>query len=78
MLWGVMELQATQQPTRLVSRERLLERAGRMGGQIVEHHANAIGLGIVHVDEFAHALGEVGCGAVLGDLHICARDGSRR
>jgi hypothetical protein len=30
-----------------------------MGRQIVEHRANAFGARVMHVDEFAHARGEV-------------------
>lgn len=41
-----------------------------MGGQIVEHDTNAIGFWIVYVDQFAHAFGEVGGSAVLGDLYL--------
>lgn len=65
-----MELNALQQPASLVSWDCLVEYAGRMGRQIVEHYANAIGLGIVHVGEFAHALGHVGGGSMPGDLHL--------
>ena len=42
-----------------VDAEGLVERAGRMGRQIVEHHANALGPGIVDVGELVHASGEV-------------------
>ena len=41
-----------------------------MGRQIVEHHPDALRLGIVNVGEFAHAGREVFGGAPLGDLHL--------
>ena len=70
MLGDVMELQSAQHPSRFVGREGLVERAGGMGRQIVEHHPDALGLGIVNVGEFAHAGGEVLRRAALGDLHL--------
>ena len=65
-----MELEAAQHAgePRLVRRPDRARR--RVGRQIVEHHADAIGLGIVHVDELAHALCEVVRGALLGDFGV--------
>jgi hypothetical protein len=48
-----------QQASCFLSRECLVERAGGVGGQIIEDDADARGLGEVHVGEVAHAGGEV-------------------
>src|SRR5258708_26919297 len=39
-----------------------------MGREVVEHDADALGLGIVKIDEITHAFGEVAGGAAVGDL----------
>src|SRR5208283_6150925 len=44
--------------------------AGGMGRQVVEHHANALRLGIMDIGEVAHADGEVFRGAPFGDLEL--------
>jgi hypothetical protein len=54
VLWHIVELQSAQQAARFGRRESLVERAGRVGGQIIEDHADALGLGEVNVGEFAH------------------------
>src|SRR5256884_7292083 len=41
-----------------------------MDRQIVLHEADAVGVGIMDIDEFAHAVGVVHGGAVLGDLDV--------
>jgi hypothetical protein len=56
---GVVELQVLQDAVRLGRRESLVERTRRMGRQIAEHDADQLGLGIVNVDEIAHAYSEV-------------------
>jgi hypothetical protein len=45
-LRDVVELQAAQNAPGCVGREGLIERTGRMGQQVVEHHANALQVGI--------------------------------
>ncbi len=68
VLWGVVELQATQDAMRLGRGEGLVEGARRVGRQIVLYHPDAVGVGIMDVDEIAHALGVVfGC-LPIGDL----------
>ena len=39
-----------------------------VGGEVVEHHPDRLGLGIIPIDEVAHAFGEVQRGAALGHL----------
>jgi hypothetical protein len=63
-----VELDTTQQVPRLFGWEDLIERAGRMGRQIVGYDADALGLRIVGAGEFAHADGESRRCAALGDL----------
>ena len=41
-----------------------------MGREIVEHDADALGFGKVHVCELAHAVGEVDGGAAVGDFDL--------
>src|SRR5271167_3826632 len=43
---------------------------GRVGRQIVLHNPDALGMRIVDIDEFTHALGVVFGGAPLGDLDV--------
>jgi hypothetical protein len=39
-----------------------------MSRQVVEHDPDQLGLGIVHIDEVAHAVGEVARGPLVGHL----------
>jgi hypothetical protein len=70
MLGDVVELQSAQHPSGFVSREGLIERAGRMCRQIVEHHPDALCLEIMDIGQFAHACGKVLRGAPFSDLHL--------
>src|SRR4051812_36256987 len=55
------------------ARKCFIERAGRVGRQIVLHGPDACGFEIMDIDEFAHALGVVlGC-PPLGDLDLAPR-----
>ena len=73
MLGDIVELQSAQHPSGLLSRECLVERAGRVGRQIVENDTDTPGLGKVNVSKFAHAGGEIDCGPALGDFHLAPR-----
>ena len=73
MLGDIVEFQSAQHPSGLLSRERLVERAGRVGRQIVENDTDTLGLGKVNVSKFAHAGGEIDCGPALGDFHLAPR-----
>ena len=68
-----MELQPLQDAMRLGGRESLVERAGRVGGQVVLHHPDAPGIGVVHVDEFAQSLSVVPRRALLGHRYLAPR-----
>ena len=70
MLWGVVELEATQNSPGFGGRECLVEGAGRVGQQVVLHDPDARGTGIMDIDEFRHAVGVVFCRPPLGDLDL--------
>ena len=70
VLGNVVELDAAKQAPRFFSWEGLIEGAGRIGRQIVEHDADAFGLGIMEVGEFAHVDGEVDRRAALGGFPL--------
>ena len=73
VLGGVVELQAPQDAASFGGREGLVEGAGRMDRQVVLHDADALGIGIMDIDEFAHALGVIFGGAPLGDLDLAPK-----
>lgn len=73
VLGRVVEFEAAQDAARFGRREGFVEGPGRVGRQIVLHEANAGGLGIVDIDEVAHAMGVVSCRAPLGDLDLSPR-----
>ena len=73
MLGGVVELQAAQDAPSFGGRKGLVEGAGRVGRQVILDDPYALGVGIMDIGEFAHALGVVfGC-APLGDFDLAPR-----
>jgi hypothetical protein len=70
MLWGVVELQALQNAAGFGGSGCLIEGAGRMGRQVVLYDPDAGGIGIVDIDEFAHAVGVIFCRPPFGDLDL--------
>ena len=70
VLGGVVELQAAQNAPGFGGRKGLIEGTGRVGRQVILHNPDALGIGIVDIDEFAHALGVVFGRAPLGDLDL--------
>jgi hypothetical protein len=70
VLGGVVELQAAQDAPGFGGRKGLIEGAGLVGRQIILHNPDALGVGIMDVDEFTHALGVVFGRAPLGDLDL--------
>ena len=77
VFWGVVELKAAQDATGLSGGKGLVEGAGGMDRQVVLHDTDAGGLGVMDIDEFAHAVGIVHGGAPFGDFDQ-ARCGRRR
>jgi hypothetical protein len=65
-----MELQPVQDAAGLLWREGLVERACRVGVEVVLHQADTLGVGIALLDEIAQALGVVLLGAVLRYRHM--------
>ena len=57
MLGGVVELDAAQNSPSFGWRESFVKRAGRVGRQVILHDPDALGVGIMDIDEFAHAVG---------------------
>src|SRR5271156_4360627 len=70
VLGGVVELQAAQNSPGFGRSECLIEGAHGVGRQIVLHDADASGVGIMNIDEFAHALGVILRGPPLSDLDL--------
>ena len=70
MLWGVVELQAAQNPPGFGGCECLVEGAYGVDRQVILYHPDASGVGIMDIDEFAHAVGVVYCRPPLGDLDL--------
>jgi len=54
-----MELDAIQDAMGVCGRESLVERSGRMGGQVVQHDTDPLGFGVVDGDEIPHARNQV-------------------
>jgi hypothetical protein len=73
VLWGVVELQAAQNSPGFGGRECLIEGAGRVGRQVVLHNPDVLGIGVMDIGEFAHALGVVFCRPPLSDLDLAPR-----
>ena len=70
VLWGVMELDALEDAACFGSREGLVEGASGMGREVVENDADQLGVGVVDIDQLAHALGEVARGPLFGNLDL--------
>src|SRR3954470_3222886 len=73
VLGRVMELQPPQDAMCLRGRKGLVERAPRVGGEIVLDDPDARGFRVVHVDELAQTLGIVLPRAPLGHAHLAPR-----
>jgi hypothetical protein len=67
---GVVELQPAQQPSGFRGWERLVEGAGGMGREVIEDDPDLLGLGIMDIENLAHALGEVASRPMVGDLDL--------
>jgi len=70
VLGRVMEFDAIQDAMGVCGRKSLVERSGRMGGQVVQYDPDPLGFGVVDVDEIAHARGEILGGPLAGDFHL--------
>jgi hypothetical protein len=67
---GVVELEAAQDAAGLGGGKGLVESAGGMDRQIVLHDTDAGGLGVMDIDEFAHAVSIIHGGAPFGDFDL--------
>ena len=59
-----------EDPARFRRCKRLVQSGCGMRREVVEHHADPFGVGIVLVDEVAHALGEVEARSSVGHLGV--------
>jgi hypothetical protein len=64
-----MKLQPLKHPVGFGSWKGLLERACRVGREVVEHHPDHWGAGIVNIDQIPQAVCKVLVGAPVGNLH---------
>jgi len=64
----VVELDSSEHASRLGGRQCGVKRGGSVGGEIVEHHPDALGFWEIDIDEFTHTQGEIIGGAVIGDF----------
>src|SRR6202008_3133941 len=67
---GVVGLEAAQDAAGLGGGKGLVESAAGMDRQIVLHDTDAGGLGVMDIDEFAHAVSIVHGGAPFGDFDL--------
>src|ERR1041384_4723414 len=44
--------------------------ASRKTNKLAVPRSDQLGLGVMNIDQIAHAVGEVGCGSLVGDLHL--------
>lgn len=70
MLGRVVELKPPQHPARLRRRECLVQRTGRVGGEIVHHNRDFLGLWEVDIADLSHAFGKILRRAPVCDLHL--------
>lgn len=66
VLGSAVELESSHYPPCFGGRERPIQGAGAAGREI----ADDLGIGIMDVNEIAHALGIVLCGSPVGDLDL--------
>src|SRR3954454_11114629 len=70
VLRGVVELQPSQEAVSLLRRKGFVQRASGVGREIVLHHPDPVGFGVVDVHEVAQAAGIILCRALAGDRHL--------
>ena len=75
LAWGgrVVELEPSEDAARFVRREGLVEVLRAVRAEVVENDANALGIGVVAVDQVTHAVGEVDVGPMVGHLDVAPR-----
>src|SRR5450432_935681 len=66
----MVELEPLEQAMSFWRGEGVVERSGGVGREVVHHHPDDWSVGIIDVDQFAHAVGEVLVGAAVGDLDL--------
>ena len=70
MFGRVMKLQSMTQPISFSRLKGFIQSSDRMSVEVIQHHANDLGLGIGFIDQPFHAMSEVVFGAALSDLDM--------
>src|SRR4051794_12857085 len=70
MIGRMDELQPFYQSPCLLGRERFIESRGRVRVEVVEHDADPLRVGKVHLDERLHLMREIDLRPLLGHLHM--------
>lgn len=70
VLWNVVKLNLAQNPPRLLRSKTVVERGGRVSGEIIEHHPDFLCTGVMSIHQIAHALGKVLPGATISNLDM--------
>ena len=65
-----MELQPASNAPRLLRGIPLVERPKRVDVQVVQHHADLLGVRVVFLDQLPQTLGDIQLGALLGNLDV--------
>ena len=73
VLGCVVEFQSSQNTVCLGRGECFIQGPGRVGRQVIQHHADQLRLWIVRVHQIAHTQGEILRSALRGDLHMTPR-----
>lgn len=68
-----MKLQPLNNAVCLGCRECLIQRACRVGGEIVHHDTDPVRIGIVDIGKIAHADGKILGGSLVRHLHMTPR-----
>src|SRR5580698_5783551 len=81
MLGRVDDLQALNQPTRLLGRKGLVQRTQAVGVEVVHHQRDSLRLRSMDIDQLANRFGPVDPGALIGhhemppaDQRLCERE----
>lgn len=70
VLGRVVKFQALQKAARFGRGECVVQRSDGVRRQIVEHHADLFGIGVVLIAKLFHAVREVDVGATVGDFDV--------
>jgi len=78
VLGGEVELEAAEDPACFRGFKRPVQGGSGMRREVVEHHADPVGVRVVLIHEVPHALRKIDAGALVGNLGVTPGAGSRR